>query len=181
MKVRLALPIFLAAVAYVVGGYFVDLPPYGIWLDSSRSRIEVRDGQARVEAVLGYACTSWRPRRTQVYLPFSQDGPVSGVEAGGDARVYADGVVLDLRLQPGERREVRLRFTQALQRKSFHYEFTASRGWPFPPSLVEYRVDGPVGMTFTSARLLKTDPAGEGRARYVLSGVEGEGPLMAWQ
>ena len=62
----------LAATVYVIAAFRVDLPPYGIWLEEARSQVRLQGSTAHVSVELSYRCSSWRPRGTVLYLPFSR-------------------------------------------------------------------------------------------------------------
>lgn len=181
VRIRIVLPLALAAIAYVAVGFFVDVPPYGIWLESSHARISITPGRARVDGRLRYTCTSWRPRRTDVYLPFYTGRGVGPAEAlridtsaGTTFDAYDDGVVLHLAMTPKSEQTVAFSFEQPLSGHEYRFIFSVARGWSIPPNLVTYEVDGPAG---TRIEPSPTRPLpGGGR----LEGPAPEGVTVAW-
>lgn len=190
IRLGIVLPLALAAVAYVLAGYFVDIPPYAIWLEGSDTVIEIDGSTARVETSLTYACTSWRSRRTSVYLPVSHDhgeGDVgdfrSELEAGSSCTLYPDGALLHLSMSPRSRQVARFRFSQPLAKRAFRYVFSVGRGWSYPANLLRYQVVVPaaVEVRFSIPPERQEKMAGGLRVRYHLSGVEGKELLIEWQ
>lgn len=143
---KFILTLALAAVAYVLAQFYVDLPPRSIALDKSESWVAIEDQTASVRAALTYVCTSWRFRRTSVYLPLN--GPVTEltarVESPSTWRQYPDGVVLFLAMQPNSRQTAEFSFRQPVSGR-YVYTFTQARGWPFPPNLQVCHLDLPAG------------------------------------
>lgn len=142
----------LGAVAYVVAGFYNDLPPRSVWLEGCHSRIEVMPKAVRVQTELTYVCTSWRWRRTQVYLPFARSGAVSEVVAEVDPlssyQVLPDGVVVSLVMSPHSKQVARFGFVQGAE-GSYEWRFGVSRGWPYPPNLRQFEVSAPSAFKLT--------------------------------
>lgn len=143
----------LAAAVYVLAAFWVDLPPYGIWLESARSTIRFDGDLAEVAVDLSYRCTSWRPRGTVLYLPFA--GPVRDLEArveeGWTWEAFPDGVLLRLRMSPGTTGSARFTFRQDCPDRVFRLPFPVTRDWGRPPSPAEWRVAPPPGATVVPA------------------------------
>jgi hypothetical protein len=171
----------LAAVAYVVAGFFTDLPPRGIYLDGSQSWISLSPGFVQVTGQLTYVNRSWRPRRTDVYLPFGE-GDVKSFSAPHAERWrrFPDGVVLSLALSSGQRYTFDFNFIQAVVGKRYDYRFTTARGWDFPPNLVELNVDADAALSLhLSVPPDQTKKQGD-RTRYRLPGDQGKGLTITW-
>lgn len=184
---RFVATLLLSAITYVAAGSFVDLPPQGIALESTRSDIMAANETAHVRVSLTYVCTSWRTRRTSVYLPFAHahgEGEAQNLTGTdlADCTVYADGVILALTMPAGTRKNVEFEFEQATPRRQFEYLFGVPRGWTHPPNLIETTVETP-----DNARLRTSAAGGDvrraeraGWTRTTLVPEEGQGVLLQW-
>lgn len=172
----------LGALAYVVAGYFlVDLPPRGISLDGVRTWVRMEQGMAGIRTTLTYKCHSWRARRATVYLPF---GPNQGKAQGLRAvvpppsryRAFEDGVLLDLVMAADSEQTVECSYQQPLSGNRFVYQFSVSKGWPFPPNLIAYEFDLPAGKSYRfPGRNVVEKPSPEpDRSLYLLDGQGGD-------
>ncbi|MBI2266176.1 MAG: hypothetical protein HYU64_13545 [Armatimonadetes bacterium] len=186
---RFGLPILLGAVIYFVAGYFVDIPPYGISLSESETRISLEGDLAGVDTYLTYVCHSWRPRRTSIYLPFSRnhgEGEAQDLkcEIPGPStfRQYPDGVVLNLVMKPGTSTKVGFHFSQPLTRKKFSYIFSVGRGWTLPQNLVAHMIDVPEDRVcrFSIAPAKEERVVTESKKRYTIPGTYGKELLISW-
>jgi hypothetical protein len=140
----------LAATVYVIAAFWVDLPPYGIWLEEARSQVRLQGSTAHVSVELSYRCSSWRPRGTVLYLPFSRAdglGPArevrAEVEEGWTWEAFPDGVLLRLRMAPEARGRARFSFSQDCPTGVFRLPFPVTRGWSRPPSPARWTVLAP--------------------------------------
>lgn len=173
---KVVLPFALAAVAYVLAGFQVDLPPYGIWLDGSRTVVRLEDRAAWVESDLAYRCTSWRPRGNTVYLPGRVEDLQATVPAGWTWAAHPDGVLLSMSLAPGARETARFTFRLDCPDRVCAVDFPVARGWGREPLAADWEVVAPPGVTpwFSSPAL----PRGAGR--WALPVPPGEGLVIRW-
>lgn len=135
----IVLPLILAAAAYVALGYWIDLPPYGIWPDAVSYKLRLQPGQVSTDVHLTYVCTSWRHRRTTVYLPFTGAPGQAAVEnlegqvTGGSWERRPDGVLLFLSIPPKGKATAHFRYTQLCSDRTFRFDFPVVRGWDEVP------------------------------------------------
>lgn len=176
--------LFLVGVAYVIAGFFTDIPPRGISLEGTRTVINLLDTEARIDTRLDYVCHSWRRRWTSVYLPFGEFG-ATGLEAVLPERAshqqFDDGVILHLAMLPDTRQTAEFRFTQPVRGKRFHYMFSLARGWPVPPNLVEYEVRAAPGRELRFSVPVEREEEVSGEMVYRMSGIQDrEGLVIEW-
>lgn len=147
MRIQVVLPLAVAAVVYVVAAFWVDLPPYGIWLEEARSQVRIEGDHAETTVDLAYRCTSWRTRGSVLYLPFAGSvQEVTGqVEEGWSYTAHPDGVLLTIRMQPGTTGRARFTFRQVCPEGVFRLDFPVTRDRGRPPSPATWRVEAPPG------------------------------------
>ena len=196
---RFAITLAVASLLYVIAGFFWDLPPQGIHLDSSESHVKLGRGTAEVRVRLKYVCTSWRPRRTDVYFPFCHahgEEEVSHVDCNWQDlsyRTYADGVILFLAMEPHSSRTVEFSFRQRFTQKRFDCIFGQNRGWELPANLIDYTVEAPRDMrcafSVQPSRIVEEDTEDVEKdemkvaaiKHYMLPGDDGKGLTVTWE
>lgn len=187
---RFGVPFLLALALYFIAGFYIDIPPYGILLEDTRTLIYLDTTSVKVESRLVYYCRTWRPRQNAVYLPFSSkhgEGPVrkfsGSVEAPSRYDLCPDGVILHLVMKPRSRQTVRFSFEQELPRKRYYHSFDVSMGWAQSAKERTYEVE----VDRKKANyVFSPPPAGEKslggtRVRYLIPVREGRGLSITWE
>lgn len=181
-----ALPVALAAAAYVLAAFWVDLPPYGIWLESARSTVRLHGASAEATVELAYRCTSWRTRGTVLYLPFARSlGAVrevrAEVEDGWTWESRDDGVLLRARMGPQTTGRARFTFVQDCPQRRFRLPFPVTRGSGRPPSPAEWSIQVPPGLQVDLSPAPPKGGTGLGAGIHLVQGTTDQVLEVTWR
>ncbi|MCL5037566.1 MAG: hypothetical protein M1269_10710 [Chloroflexi bacterium] len=189
--IKYRIPILLAALFYFAAGFFIDLPPYGILLKSTDTRLTIKGNMVTADSTLTYKSRSWRSRQNDLYLPFSfsnGEGKIADFRAEvpgpSNFKLFNDGVMLRLVMKPKEASVVKFHFRQGLGKNKYLFIFDTPRGWFHRDISRKYTVEAPAdGRKFNFSPEPYEESLSEiwGKPLYKITGKNGKGLMITWE
>lgn len=154
--IRFFIILAVTTVVYFIAGFFMDLPPYGIIVKNTDTKMKTDGKNMFVNVEILFHCISRFPRKNDFFFPIYSSGEqskgenIQGFEEGKDIgrreanfRKTDSGVIYRLSLKPGESRKVNFSFQQKISGDSFVCNFTRMTGWNNKADTINYTVEVP--------------------------------------